>query len=180
MVGRSNGTLPTRVQILVLAPFPGFIPGFSVVDLKKEVEKTEMVERDGRARNRTGTSSRSSTAEWGSSAWAHLGQGQLEGEIDEGDLSLRKNRGGRWAAPVVALRGKGEGGSKLGGAWCCGERGGLFIAAGRRFGRSEGCTRGARAPAMAVRPVCPWRNNCVVPTLLLDATRRAAALTGRS
>jgi hypothetical protein len=31
MVGRSSGTLPTRVQILVLAPFPGFIPGFSGV-----------------------------------------------------------------------------------------------------------------------------------------------------
>jgi hypothetical protein len=26
MVGRSSGALPTRVQILVLAPFPGFIP----------------------------------------------------------------------------------------------------------------------------------------------------------
>jgi hypothetical protein len=25
MIGRSSGTLPTRVQILVLAPFPGFI-----------------------------------------------------------------------------------------------------------------------------------------------------------
>jgi hypothetical protein len=31
MVGRSSGTLPNRVQILVLAPFPGFIPGFSGV-----------------------------------------------------------------------------------------------------------------------------------------------------
>jgi hypothetical protein len=30
MVGRSSGTLPTRVQILVLAPFPGF-PGFTDV-----------------------------------------------------------------------------------------------------------------------------------------------------
>jgi hypothetical protein len=149
MVGRSNGTLPNMVQILVLAPFPVFISGFSVVDLKK-VEKTEMVER-----------------------WTGTGTEQGR-RPDEGDLSLRKNRGGSWAAPVVALRGKGEC------AWCSGERGGLFIAAGRRFGRSEGCTRGARAPAMAVRPVCPWRNNCVVPTLLLDATRRAAALTGRS
>jgi hypothetical protein len=37
----------------------------------------------------------------------------LEVEIDEGDLSLCKNRGGRWAALVVALRGKGVGGSKL-------------------------------------------------------------------
>jgi hypothetical protein len=34
MVGRSTGTLPTRVQILVLAPFPGFIPGFSGVCVK--------------------------------------------------------------------------------------------------------------------------------------------------
>jgi hypothetical protein len=30
-VGRSGGTLPTRVQILVLALFPEFIPGFSGV-----------------------------------------------------------------------------------------------------------------------------------------------------
>jgi hypothetical protein len=29
MVGRSGGTLPTRVQILVLAPFPEFIPRYS-------------------------------------------------------------------------------------------------------------------------------------------------------
>jgi hypothetical protein len=31
MVEWSSGTLPTRVQILVLAPFPGFILGFSGV-----------------------------------------------------------------------------------------------------------------------------------------------------
>jgi hypothetical protein len=31
MVGRSSETLPTRVQILVLAPFHGFILGFSSV-----------------------------------------------------------------------------------------------------------------------------------------------------
>jgi hypothetical protein len=31
MVGRSSRTLTTRVQILVLAHFPGFIPGFSGV-----------------------------------------------------------------------------------------------------------------------------------------------------
>jgi hypothetical protein len=31
MVERSSGTLPTRVQILVLAPFPGFISRFSGV-----------------------------------------------------------------------------------------------------------------------------------------------------
>jgi hypothetical protein len=31
MVGRSSETLLTRIQILVLAPFPGFIPGFSGV-----------------------------------------------------------------------------------------------------------------------------------------------------
>ncbi|CAN6196470.1 unnamed protein product [Urochloa humidicola] len=29
MVGRSSGTLPIRVQILVLAPFLGFLPGFN-------------------------------------------------------------------------------------------------------------------------------------------------------
>jgi hypothetical protein len=70
-----------------------------------------------------------------------LGRGGSEREIDEGDFSLRKNSGGRWATLVVAMRGKGEGGSKLGGAWCRGERGGLFIAAGRRFGRPESSTR---------------------------------------
>ena len=31
MVGRSSGTLPTRVQILVLAPFPGIFLGFTGV-----------------------------------------------------------------------------------------------------------------------------------------------------
>jgi hypothetical protein len=31
MVGRSSGTQPTRIQILVLALFSGFIPGFSGV-----------------------------------------------------------------------------------------------------------------------------------------------------
>jgi hypothetical protein len=31
VVGWSSGTLPTMVQILVLTPFPGFIPGFSGV-----------------------------------------------------------------------------------------------------------------------------------------------------
>jgi hypothetical protein len=30
-VGRSSGTIPTRVQILLLALFSGFIPGFSGV-----------------------------------------------------------------------------------------------------------------------------------------------------
>jgi hypothetical protein len=30
MVGRSSGTLPTRVQIMVLAPFPGLIPALCV------------------------------------------------------------------------------------------------------------------------------------------------------
>jgi hypothetical protein len=57
------------------------------------------------------------------------GRDSLEGEIDEGDLSLRKNRGGRWAALVVVLRGKGEGGSKLGGVWRGGRVTGPFIAA---------------------------------------------------
>jgi hypothetical protein len=36
-----------------------------------------------------------------------LGRGGSEREIDEGDLPLRKNRGGRWAALVAVLRGKG-------------------------------------------------------------------------
>ena len=31
MVGRSSGTLPTRVQILVLAPFPGIFLRFTCV-----------------------------------------------------------------------------------------------------------------------------------------------------
>jgi hypothetical protein len=31
MLGWSSRMLPTRVQILVLTPFPGFIPGFSGV-----------------------------------------------------------------------------------------------------------------------------------------------------
>jgi hypothetical protein len=31
MVGRYSGTLPTRIEILVLAPFSGFISGFSDV-----------------------------------------------------------------------------------------------------------------------------------------------------
>jgi hypothetical protein len=44
------------------------------------------------------------------------------------------------------------GGSDWGGAGCRGERGSLFIAAVRRFGRPERCTHGACAPAMAVRP----------------------------
>jgi hypothetical protein len=70
-----------------------------------------------------------------------LGRGGSEREIDEGDFPLCKNRGGRWVTLVVALRGKGEGGSKLGGAWCRGERGGRFIATGRRFGRPESSTR---------------------------------------
>jgi hypothetical protein len=41
-----------------------------------------------------------------------LGRGS-EREIDEGDFPLRRNRGGRWAALLVALRGKG-GRNKLG------------------------------------------------------------------
>ena len=34
MVGRSSGTLPTRVQILVLASFPGIFLGFTGVTRK--------------------------------------------------------------------------------------------------------------------------------------------------
>jgi hypothetical protein len=60
-----------------------------------------------------------------------LGRGGSEREIDEGDFPLRKNRGGRWATLVAALRGKGEGGSKLGGAWCRGERGGSLYSCGK-------------------------------------------------
>jgi hypothetical protein len=38
-------------------------------------------------------------------AWLGLisGRDSLEGEIDKGDLSLRKNIGGRWAALVVVV-----------------------------------------------------------------------------
>jgi hypothetical protein len=62
------------------------------------------------------------------------GRDNLEREIDKGDLSLCKSRGGRWAALVVVmLRGKGEGGSKLGGAWRGGRVSGPFIAVERRF-----------------------------------------------
>jgi hypothetical protein len=35
-----------------------------------------------------------------------LSRGGSETEIDEGDLPLLKNRGGRWATLVAALQGK--------------------------------------------------------------------------
>jgi hypothetical protein len=90
-----------------------------------------------------------------------LGRGGSEREIYEGDFPLRKNRGGRWATLVVALRGKGEGGSKLGGAWCRGERGGSLYSCGKavRAARPAGFATGSRRDVTAV---------------LLDKTRRAA------
>jgi hypothetical protein len=51
MIGRSSGTLPTMIQIRVLAPFPGFISGFSgvvlyCVNLKKlQVQTTITIEK---------------------------------------------------------------------------------------------------------------------------------------
>jgi hypothetical protein len=54
-----------------------------------------------------------------------------------------------------------------------------FIGAGRRWRGRESRTRSSCLPAaMAVRPACPWRSNCIPATLLLDATRRAAASRG--
>jgi hypothetical protein len=73
-----------------------------------------------------------------------LGRGSSEREIDEGDLPLRKNRGGGrlWWWRCEA---KGEGGSKLGGAWWGGRVTVPFIAAERQFPGQEVRTRSSCA-----------------------------------
>jgi hypothetical protein len=111
--------------------------------------------------------------EWRCSSRAHLGQGRL-GEGDRrwrpsSAQEQRKKVGGSGGCTARQGREEEVAGEVQGAVE---SEGGLFIAAGRRFGRPERCTRGARAQWRFDRPGAA--------AALWEVTRRAAVLRWRA